>query len=229
MTKQVLLSLLVIIAVASLAGVATYAAFSDVETSQDNYFTTGSLDLQLGDTYPYPGGDYEYQPNEDYGEDPLGDSVEATWDYELGYPNGMQPNESLASLVKLRNVGNNEATSLDVSCHNVNTAPPPWDPSAEPGPLDKDTKMIITELVYTCNSVQVDMLDPLTPSQWRIEDKDSDTKITLDDWEHDPIIGLTPPALGRQAAVRMVVLFDPDAGNEYMGCSTMMTLNFDLR
>ena len=55
--KQVLLAVTVIIVGASLAGVGTYASFSDIETSQGNYFETASLNLQLKDA------------DEDYGED----------------------------------------------------------------------------------------------------------------------------------------------------------------
>lgn len=45
--KKVLLSLLVIGVVAATAGAGTWAAFSDVETSTDNTFTAGTLDLKV--------------------------------------------------------------------------------------------------------------------------------------------------------------------------------------
>jgi len=219
--KQILLSLVVIVVVGSLAAAGTYAGFSDTETSQGNYFETGSLDLQLGDTLPYPGGTWPYKPDEDYGQDPDGDSVLATWDYHLGYPGGMESGDWLESLVKLRNVGNIEATSLDISCHNENTAPPG-------GSLDKDTKMIIVELIYFNSSITpVNLLTDPDP-QKRVQDMDDDGQITLHDWELDPIVGLPPPPIGTEAAVRMTVLFHPNAGNDYQGCSTMMTLFFGL-
>lgn len=225
--KQLFLPIIIIIAATSLAVVATYADFTDVEVSQGNYIDTGSFDLQLGDAKPFPGGQWPLYPDEDYSADPLGDSVEASWDYELGYPGGMEPGQDLESMVKLRNVGDIEATGLDIICHNLNMAPPPWDPDGT-GPLDKDTKMIITELIYYINSSPIDLLDPSTPAAWRIENVDGYPNITLNDWEEDPIIGLPPPPIGHEASLFMVVLFDGDAGDEYQGCSTMMTLNFDL-
>jgi len=226
MMKQVLLALTTIIAVTSLAIVGTYASFSDIETSRGNYLATGSLDLQLGDTLPYPGFIWPYEPDEDYGEDPEGDSVTLTWDYERGYPTGMVPGDYLQSRVKLRNVGTITGTTLDISCNNQNRAWPG-------GPEDRDTQMIIEELTYY-NTTEVDLLNDPDPDK-RIEDIDGDGKITLDDWEFDPIVGLTPPPLGSQACLAMTVHFDPEApfgtigtSGSYQGCETNMTLMFAL-
>jgi predicted ribosomally synthesized peptide with SipW-like signal peptide len=223
MMKQLFLPIIIIIAATSLAVVATYADFSDVEVSQGNYVGTGSLDLQLGDTLPYPGGSSIYQPDEDYGADPLGDSVEGTWDRYLGYPDGMEPGDYITSMVKIRNVGDDDdtcgASGLDIICHNENTAPPG-------GPLDKDTKMIISVIAYH-NTFSLNLLTDGN-DDWRIQDIDGDGMITLDDWEHDPIIGLPPPPPGSQAFLEMTVIFDDNVGDKYKGCATMMTLNFAL-
>lgn len=222
--RQVLLSLIIIIAVASLAAVGTYASFSDSEEQIGDSLQAGSLDLQLGDTFPYPGVSPPYSWDEDYGDDP--DSVTMTWDYELGYPGGMVPGETLASMVKLRNVGSIVGTSLDILCVNQNSA---W----AGGPLDKDTQMIILTLLYH-NMTSLNLLDNPDPDKC-ITDQDGDGKITLNDWELDPILGLTPPPLGSEAFLEMTVLFDPDAPFEtvgtpgsYQGCETNMTLIFAL-
>ncbi len=127
--KQVIIALVTIVSVASLATAGTLAHFSDTEESKDNYLETGSIDLQLGDyeTYP-PAGPPPYSvEDEDYGDDPMGDSVIETWHYLPGYPGGMEPGagNTLASMVKLRNVGDNEATSLVITCSNYNWAPTP--------------------------------------------------------------------------------------------------------
>jgi len=45
--KQILKSLFVVVAVAGIAGAATWAQFSDAETSNNNTFSAGSLDLKL--------------------------------------------------------------------------------------------------------------------------------------------------------------------------------------
>ena len=51
--RKILLSLLTVSAVAVVAVVATGAFFNDVETSQDNTFTAGKLDLQVDNTTTY--------------------------------------------------------------------------------------------------------------------------------------------------------------------------------
>lgn len=47
--KKILLSLVVIVAVAAIAGGATYSYFSDTSVSSDNTFTAGTLDIALDD------------------------------------------------------------------------------------------------------------------------------------------------------------------------------------
>lgn len=51
MKRTVLVSTLVIALIAGLVGAATWAYFSDVETSSGNTFTAGTLDLELSGTY----------------------------------------------------------------------------------------------------------------------------------------------------------------------------------
>jgi len=46
-TKSILVSLLIICVAAILISAATYASFSDTETSEDNTFTAGTLDLKV--------------------------------------------------------------------------------------------------------------------------------------------------------------------------------------
>ncbi|AKB29845.1 hypothetical protein MSSIT_3126 [Methanosarcina siciliae T4/M] len=48
LNKRMLLSVLIIGTVAVVAGAGTWAAFSDTETSNNNTFTAGTLDLTLG-------------------------------------------------------------------------------------------------------------------------------------------------------------------------------------
>jgi len=212
--KNILLALTVIVVVGSLGIAGVYASFVDTDTNEGTAFQAGSLDLQLGDYLPSPAAFPPYSvEDEDYGEDPLGDSVTMTWDRAAGYPAGMEPGDTLASRVKIQNWGTIEATSLDIICVNDNTAPPG-------GPFDKDTKMIIIDLMYH-NTTTVDLLD-------RLKTELGKDTITLDDWELNPITGLTPPPLGLQAVVDMAVLFDPATTDDYQGTMTMMTLIFVL-
>ena len=218
--KKVIIALVTIVSVASLATVGTFAHFSDTEESKDNYLETGSIDLQLGDTKTFPPAGPPYSvPDEDYGDDPMGDSVIETWHYLPGYPGGMEPGvgHTLASMVKLQNVGDNEATSLVITCSNYN-----WAPDPVVGPFDKDTKMIIDVLVYH-NNFSFDLLSLL-------KTKTGKDPVTLDDWENlmDPLIIYNPPVIGGEAFLEMVVRFG-DAGDEYQECRTYMTLIFTLK
>ncbi len=46
--KNIIKSLVIVVAIAAIAGGATYALFSDTETSAGNTFTAGTLDLKVG-------------------------------------------------------------------------------------------------------------------------------------------------------------------------------------
>jgi predicted ribosomally synthesized peptide with SipW-like signal peptide len=219
--KQVISALIVIIIAASLATMGTLASFSDIETSPGNYFETGSLDLQLADADEY------------YGAEPLGDSVNMTWDYiAQGYgPNGgLNPDDSLVGTVWLRNVATDDASRLDISCFTQNFDEE-GNPTSDGG---KDTAMRIDNLTYTC-----DITDPTTvvPIVWNdgmswdttyIDDTDGDLRITLYDWEQHDICGLAPPAVDSEATLDMVVTYAPVDPDQYAGHETIMTLTFGL-
>ena len=195
--KRILLSVVVILAVASLATVGTLAHFSDTETSAGNYLETGSIDLKLAD------------PDEWFGEDPLGDSVTQTW-----YLPGSLPGDVVEGELSLTNYGDTPADHVDINCVNQN-----FDPAG--GPSDKDTVMIITEIKYNT----LDLLPLLTPTR-------PDGKITLDDLEAQGLHGLDPPGGpsvgGGPLTLKMTVEFDPTA-TAYQGHKTIMTLIFTLQ
>lgn len=237
--KQVLLALVVIVAVASLAVVGTYAGFSDIEKSEGNYFETGDIEFQLGDTVPWPNvpgtppDGALFWPDEGYGEDPEGDSVVGTWDRTPGYPGGMQPGDCLESRVYLRNVGSLTEGHLDIECVNSN-----YDGSGNPTDVLKEAVMVIDYLIYY-NGPQVDIVwTDATGQHWNpayIDDVDGDGRITLHDWELHGVCNLDLPEFNG-ACLDMRVVFDPPTDplhpyyrdDKYSGYSTMMTLIFAL-
>jgi predicted ribosomally synthesized peptide with SipW-like signal peptide len=199
--KQILASIIVILAVASLAGVATYADFSDIETSAGNYFATASLNLTLADE------------DEDFGEDPLGESVQATWMLKDALPRDM-----VTAYVTLKNTDGVNSHHVDITCHNQNI-------DAQGGTSEKDKEMIITQMQYGSVLIiwgEVDSFD----DNW-IKDKDDDGQISLDELEEQGIDGL-PPLAAAGTPFTMTVKFDEDAGSEHVGDRTLMTLNFAL-
>jgi predicted ribosomally synthesized peptide with SipW-like signal peptide len=62
LNKKILASLLVIGVVAAVAGGSTFALFNDTETSEDNTFAAGELDLTVDWNETYNGEFEEYQP-----------------------------------------------------------------------------------------------------------------------------------------------------------------------
>jgi len=89
--RRILASLLVIAVVAGLVGASTWAYFSDVETSEDNTFTAGTLDLVLSD-------DNETDQ----------DGVTATW----VSPGNWAPGEEVAATLRMKNVGSIGSVNL---------------------------------------------------------------------------------------------------------------------
>ena len=200
--KQILSSVIVILAVASLATVGTLAHFSDTETSAGNVIETANVDLTLAD------------PDEDFGQEPLGESVEATW----MLPNA-SPGDKVTSYVTVKSTEGANGSYVDISCYNQNI-------DAEGGTSDKDKEMIITQMIYGCESIiwgEENSFD-----EYWIRDIDGDGQISLDELEAQGILGLPPPAAAGTPFI-MTIKLDDDAGNEYEGDKTLMCLTFNLR
>ena len=108
--RQVLLALIIIIVVASLAAVGTYAGFIDTETSEGNFVEAGTLDLFLENPTGVGAS--------------LGHGVLRTWHYE-NPPLGelMEPGDVLSSYVKLKAFSTGEGSYVDILCVNVNSEP----------------------------------------------------------------------------------------------------------
>jgi len=238
--KPVLLAIIVIITVASLATVGTYASFSDIETSRDNYFETAELNLWL--------------ENPDSTGEQWDESVLRTWHYENKYPSSaptlapwygrMQPGDSINSNVNLEADGTFVGNHIDIYCSNVNeeldldtdienqrenellgnpTPPIPRDPNQ--GIYDKDTVMIITYMKYHQTVI--------ISSEYVFDlvffiDTSGDGRISLDEFEKQPLLGLTPVPTDGTITFTMDVKFAEGAGDEYQGDRTNMTLFFAL-
>lgn len=100
LNKKMLLSLLVIGVVSVSAGAGTWAYFSDTETSEDNTFTAGTLDLDLTDAT-----------------DDGTDSETLTW-----VAGNMAPGDDGSATMTVTNVGT-LAGNLDISAIVVTNAP----------------------------------------------------------------------------------------------------------
>ncbi|MFC1983929.1 SipW-dependent-type signal peptide-containing protein [Chloroflexota bacterium] len=224
--KQILLALTVVLVVASLAGVGTYASFSDIETSTGNYVETGDLDMQLGDDAPMvtrSDGTIE-NPSaipEDFGEDPLGDSVTETW----LLPNA-QVGDTVDSCVWVRNVGSISGEHLNVYCTIENI-------DFYGGVSNKDEMLVINDLIYR-NGPGIPLVQTTPDGQQyqypHVADDDGDGRITLHDLALYGIRDLPVPS-GDFSRLEMSVTFDVPPGvdpNLYQADETKMTFIFHL-
>jgi len=108
--KQVFLAIGIIVVVISLATVGTYARFVDTETSEENIWEAGTMELflenptEIGETW--------------------GHSILRTWHYEnLSPAELMEPGDVLTSHVKLRAFGTVEGDHINIFCKNENSEP----------------------------------------------------------------------------------------------------------
>lgn len=239
-TKSVLLAVIVILSVVSLAVTGLYADFSDIETTEDNYLKTAELNLRLEN----PQGIGEQWE----------ESVLRTWHFEQKYPvdqnpdegpwyGRMQPGDIVASSVSLKADGTVDGNTIDIYCSNVNEEldmdtdienerenellgypdpPIPRDPNN--GIYDKDTKMIILSMYY--NWVPIIWGEGAYYTYFT--DMNGDNRISLDEFEKQPLIGMTPVPDSGPVVFFMTVEFAEDAGDEYQGDRTNMTLMFAL-
>jgi len=236
--KPVLSAMIVILAVASLAAVGTYAGFSDIETSRDNYLETAELNLRL--------------ENPDSIGEQWDESVLGTWHYENKFPASnpdappwygrMQPGDSINSNVNLEAEGTFDGNHIDIYCSNVNEEldldteienerenelldyPDPAIPrDPNQGIYDKDTVMIITYMKYHQTVI--------IRSEYDFDyftDTSGDDRISLDEFEKQPLLGLTPVPDTGTITFTMDVRFADGDWNEYQGDRTNMTLFFAL-
>ena len=239
--KPVLLAIILIITVASLATVGTYASFSDIETSRDNYFETAELNLWL--------------ENPDSTGEQWDESVLRTWHYEEKLPpdptpdappwyGRMQPGDSINSYIYLEADGTFVGNHIDIHCSNVNeeldldtdienqrenellgNPIPPILRDPNQGIYDKDTVMIITYMKYHTTVIISSeyVFDPAF-----FNDTSGDGRISLDEFEKQPLLDLTPVPTDGTITFTMDVKFAEDAGDEYQGDRTNMTLFFAL-
>ena len=236
--KPVLSTIIVILAVASLGVVGTYAGFSDIETSRDNYLETAELNLWLEN----PQGVGEQWD----------ESVLRTWHYEQKFPPAtdpgappwygrMQPGDSINSYVYLEADGTVVGNHIDIYCSNVNEELDPdtesensaedtilgLDVPVDPnnGIYDKDTVMIITYMMYHQTVIISSEYDFKSAF---FTDTSDDGRISLDEFEAQGLQGLTPVPDSGTITFSMNVKFADGDWNEYQGDRTNMTLMFAL-
>ena len=119
--RKILISVMTISLVCALIGAGVYANFSDAETSSNNQFAAGTLDLTVDSENPW-----------------ASTKIDAS---------GMKPRESGVATYTLYNDGTLDASGLMVNITNLSdsegTNPEPEGDTAEPGDLSANLDMVI--------------------------------------------------------------------------------------
>lgn len=184
------------------AGAGTFSYLSDVETSEANTFTAGTLDLKIKDQ-----DEFYY-----------GDGVTATWTMS-----NMKPGDSVNGWVRLRKDGSIKADKLDIDVVNTVIDPEGPESDSEEGTTDLDKEMVIIEMKYYSKPgiAEINCLELL-------EDKNKNGYVDLDDLETQGIDGLKAPTHTTTKDLNMTLQFDPFAGNYFQGDILNLTMTFTL-
>ena len=231
--KTILGSILVISLVSIiLVGSYTGAFFKDVETSEDNSFSAGKLDMKISDD----GTNYY-------------DGITGTWTAEDLKPGDEK--DFYGTLIELKKTWTStvEPNHTEITCdYSVIEEDPcleadtDCDTDLHPDKMAKE--MIITRCVYIYSSVCIDCLTGKkynanngtycvgtvseTNSDWEIGDVDIDGKQTFYDLKTKKLDNLPPVPNSPEPEFQMSVKFDETAGNDFQGDTFNLTMIFTL-
>ena len=136
-TKGILMSILMIGVVAMAAGAGTFAYFSDTETSSENTFTAGTMDLKYS---------LDANGDGDFADTDLGDAQDIDGGNAAFTLSNLKPDDSGSIRYVLTNDGSIEG-SLDVNSisasHSEGTNVEAESDTAEEGDLGDDLKVLI--------------------------------------------------------------------------------------
>jgi len=221
MDKKILASMLIIAAASMLIGAGTVAYFNDTETSSGNVFQAGTgPDLKLSHS---SGG-------------PWTDGVTGTWTLD-----DMKPgNETEKASVFFKNFGSPSST-MTITCNytvdeDTNPVEPDTDPNTDEHPDEMAKYMIITMMFYRNDEINIncltgeDILSGETKEDWKINDENTDGKISLYELKLDPLVNLPSPDTQPNGITQldMRIKFDEDADSDFQGDIFDLTMIFTL-
>ena len=219
MNKKLLISILATALATILIGAGTYSYFNDVETSKDNIFVDGTIDLRI-----------RHNPD-----DPWTDGVTATWNIPDMKPGDDIPQRS----IWFKNFGTIQTSTLTITCNysvieEVPQTEADTDPNTDKHPDAMAKYMIITYIHYRNDLIDIDCLTGMNGTQgpiedWKINDTDTDGKITLYDLKNDPLNLPSPDTQpSKTTQLDMALKFDLAAGDAFQGDTFILELIFTL-
>jgi len=214
MKRQILLSMMVIGVTSILMGTGTYACFYGTIHLQPNPSNCSDL-IDIRDQNEW-----------------WGHGVTATWTADDMKPGDKFPFHCrFVGLKKHR--GSSLADHIEITCdYNVIEENPQTESDTDPytnlNPDSMAKQMIITRCKYLGWGSR-NYINCLTNSNsdWRIEDKDDDGKITFYDFKFDPLKNLPAPKKwwSRDWFI-LSIKFDENAGNDFQGDTFDLTVSF---
>jgi predicted ribosomally synthesized peptide with SipW-like signal peptide len=222
MDKKILASMLIIAVASTLLGAGTVAYFSDTETSKGNTFTVATgPDLKLSHSSLGP----------------WTDGVTGTWTLADMKPGDETPPAS----VFFKNFGSVASSTMEITCSYTVTEETPQtesdtDPNTDAHPDEMAKYMIIIMMVYKNDKVTIDCLtghdnwSGQTKDDWKINDANSDGKISLYELKLDPLVNLPSPdtQTNKITQLDMRIKFDESAGSDFQGDIFDLTMIFTL-
>lgn len=211
--KKILTSLSIIGLVAMAAIGATMAFFKSSVISNGNTFSAGTIGLEIRDN-----------------DESWGNGVTATWKASNLKPGNQY--DFTVPLIGLRSTGSLTANHLEITdnytvAEEFPRAISDTDPDTDLHPDAMAKKMVIARCKYY-DSVLIDCLTDLNPD-YRINDMDSDGKITFYDLKQKPLDNILPPgSTYAYGNFEMGVKFDESAGNDLQGDQFRLDMIFTL-
>jgi spore coat-associated protein N len=209
--RKLVISIITVILAAGLVGTGALAYFQDTETSTDNTFTAGTLDLRLADQLELDGDD----------------SVTATWTM-----NNMAPGVTHSGpwYVILSNTGSISAAHVEISFTNEIDENEETYIESETDP-DNDTWEMaqwleVTNITYSGINLLPVLSDENLNGFIDLDDMaDPDNAPALDNLLAPPVV--PPPGFGFMV-FQMDILFNSGAGNDFQGDTLITTVTFTL-
>jgi spore coat-associated protein N len=209
--KTLFLILAVILATGMIGGV--FAYFTDVETSNGNVFTAGTLDLKIAD----------------FDEHPEQDGVHATWSMDNMVPGASFCGPNHISLI---NSGTVQGNHVEISfSHEIEDQPDVesdtnWD--STPGEMARWLQ--IYDMFYSCGTSIYFV--GLLASGHKLVDANHNGFIDLEDVTMPEnaaaLDNLPPPPLGGQTSFSMTLFLNSGATNDIQGDTLITTVTFTL-
>jgi len=217
-----------LVLVVGMVGGGAFAYLSDTETSEDNTFNAGTMELKIVG----PAGWGDVGPVDEWEMSNMPPGAATDW-----------------GKADLKHAGTISAHHVEIGCSYTATE---GAPTGDMDTVDQDLEVNWDDFARYVEIIHFDynngtwhikyvkdagytkIAGPPEPSgwvaaDWEITDKNGDGIISLYDLKYDPLDNLPPPGLGvGDVAFEMRVRFHEDAGNDLQGDTLEATITFTL-